>query len=137
MHIICFQSVKRIASELQNVVLVKAVPDPKFNHVDMYIGNNAPYILYPDIIEIFNNILKNKSSLDTSKKTESTTVSKTKQVQYLYSKKKIFDEEEEEIFALTERLTKLYTKQNPSLNMREEWFSFTKTETDDSYGIED
>ncbi|CAH1401198.1 unnamed protein product [Nezara viridula] len=79
-------SVKRIASELQNVLLVEEVP--KFNHIDFYLGNNAPYILYPEIITTLNSILKNKSSSDIRKNYESIATIKSKKEQYPYSKKK-------------------------------------------------
>nr|XP_014283537.1 lipase 3-like [Halyomorpha halys] len=45
-------SVNKLASQLPNVILNKAVPDPKFAHNDMIIGDNAYIVLYPDVIHV-------------------------------------------------------------------------------------
>nr|XP_024216152.1 lipase member K-like [Halyomorpha halys] len=126
-------SVKRLASDLQNVLIVKAVPDPKFNHVDMYIGDNAPYILYPDIIQIINSMGENKSSSEIWKNLKSP-INTITQESYSYPKKNPVIKEEKKLLALTVRLTKLYSQQNPSSNLKK---LFGLETTDDEYYYED
>ncbi|XP_014286908.1 lipase 3 [Halyomorpha halys] len=52
------ESVQKVASKLPNLIKMQAVPDPKFSHIDMIWGENARYILYPDIIDMFQSLME-------------------------------------------------------------------------------